>query len=224
MEQNLSDEQILRDYYKKIYECELLKQVNEKDEIHSRISEESMSNHKMYVFFCMLFVASIYVSIFFIMRYAILPIAALIPASLFLLIYQKSEYKQISEKSSKTYDDYFNCLTEYKEYVRKTPKPPIPDDKLNQTSIKEILDVFASKRADTFKEALIIYEQDLQHRELVNKQRAMQQQIYSAQMAAAQAQKEAENAKQEAEYLRREEDYYRDQIYHLQQEDYWNNN
>lgn len=220
----MTDEQILQNYYSTVYESKEYKNyISAKKTISSSSMSINQSTSSV-SFFNLLLIFSIYLSILLLLKFCFVFAPLII---IFPLIKMISENKFL--KSSDVYyknsiNYYQNCYEKFNTLYNNTPFPPIPKDKLDPTSIKELLDVFASKRAETLKEALIIYEQDLQHRELVNKQRAMQQQIYSAQMAAAQAQKEAENAKQEAEYLRREEDYYRDQIYHLQQEDYWNNN
>lgn len=95
----------------------------------------------------------------------------------------------------------------WKEIINNTTVPPLPEDKLNMDDILELLAVFKSKRADTFKEFLIIAEQDRQHRQLIAQQNALRAAAYQTQQEAAQA--EAEYKRQEAEYWRREEEYYR---------------
>lgn len=74
--------------------------------------------------------------------------------------------------------------------------------------IRELISVFESKRAETFKEALIIYEQDCQHRELVRQQNALIAAANRAQQEATEAKKAAAQAKADADYARREANYH----------------
>ena len=98
--------------------------------------------------------------------------------------------------------------------LKNVDKPNLPINILESPQlIKNLLLVFESKRAETFKEALIIYEQDRQHEELMRRQRQLESMVYSAQAAAEKARKEAQDARNEAQRARIDADY-----------NFWNNN
>ena len=94
------------------------------------------------------------------------------------------------------------------ELYKNTDRPNIPEQKIEPNIIRELISVFESKRAETFKEALIIYEQDCQHRELVRQQNALIAAANRAQQEATEAIKAAAQAKADADYARREANYH----------------
>lgn len=100
------------------------------------------------------------------------------------------------------------AIQKFYELFDKLNKPNLPKDKINPVFITEIIKVFESKRADTLKEALVIYEQDCQHRELVRQQNALIAAANNAQRESEAAKKAAAQAKADADYARREADYH----------------
>ena len=94
------------------------------------------------------------------------------------------------------------------ELYKNTDRPNIPEQKIEPNIIRELISVFESKRADTLKEALVIYEQDCQHRELVRQQNALIAAANNAQRESEAAKKAAAQAKADADYARREADYH----------------
>jgi hypothetical protein len=139
---------------------------------------------------------------------------------LFLLFYFcpiivaiKKQYKRKKELED-IKKSFYDASNDFHELFQNVDKPNLPTNILESPQlIKNLLLVFESKRAETFKEALIIYEQDRQHEELMRRQRQLEAMVYSAQAAAQKAKKEAQEAKNEAQRARIDADY-----------SFWNNN
>lgn len=212
----MTDEEQLQNYFNTVYGCEEYKQKIELSEKWKIKSSRDYEVFKGQNNACIFLLFIIYLDIF------LLAIKGFVWTFLFLLIpffalmvlagerkTSKKELKAASENSNQ-------ADKAWEEILYSTPVPPLPEDKLNMDDILELLAIFKSKRADTFKEVLIIAEQDRQHKQLVAQQNALRAAAYQAQQEAAQAkreaaaaQAEAEYQRQEAEYWRREEEYYR---------------
>lgn len=212
----MTDEEQLQNYFNTVYGCEEYKQKIELSEKWKIKSSRDYEVFKGQNNACIFLLFIIYLDIF------LLAIKGFVWTFLFLLIpffalMVLAGERKTSKKELKTASENSNQADKaWEEILYSTPVPPLPEDKLNMDDILELLAVFKSKRADTFKEVLIIAEQDRQHRQLVAQQNALRAAAYQAQQEAAQAkreaaaaQAEAEYQRQEAEYWRREEEYYR---------------
>lgn len=133
--------------------------------------------------------------------------------SIIIIVAFRKQYKRKKElKDIKK--AFYDASNDFHELFQNVDKPNLPTNILeNPQLIKKLLLVFESKRAETFKEALIIYEQDRQHEELMRRQRQLESMVYSAQAAAEKAKKEAQEARNEAQRARIDADY-----------NFWNNN
>lgn len=216
-DRNMTDEEQLQNYFNTIYCCDEYKQ---KIELFKKWKLKSSRDYEVFKGqnrACMFLLFVIYAGIFFLAIKGFLWtfLFALIPVfSLFILAGER----KTSKKELKTAIENSNQADKaWEEIINKTPVPPLPEDKLNMDDILELLAIFKSKRADTFKEVLIIAEQDRQHRQLVAQQNALRAAAYQAQQEAAQAKREAAAAKAEAEYQRQEADYWR------REEEYYRN-
>lgn len=213
MENKISDYQILKDYYKKIYGSNENWYSNRCQNETIRLSRVVRESDSILKFFTCMFVASIYYLLFMILNGArtyYFGIIALL-FSLFLLFFIRANQKESERKYKDAMNKDLQWKESYKMLIANTQKPPIPEDKLRPEHIKGLLAVFESGRASTFKEALIIYEQDRQHSELIAQQNATSYQAYQTQQQSEQAKEDAEWARREADYARREAEYYQDQ-------------
>ena len=133
--------------------------------------------------------------------------------SIIVIVAIKKQYKRKKELED-IKKSFYDASNAFNELFQNVDKPNLPTNILESPQlIKNLLLVFESKRAETFKEALIIYEQDRQHEELMRRQRQLEAMVYSAQATAQKAKKEAQEAKNEAYRARIDADY-----------SFWNNN
>ena len=163
------------------------------------------------LFYPIMFSKDITDSILLVLIAGLIPlIVDLILIPVFFSLFRKTKKKQIELKSHYDKLDKFNSMAiqKFYELFDKLNKPNLPKDKINPVFITEIIKVFESKRADTLKEALVIYEQDCQHRELVRQQNALIAAANNAQRESEAAKKAAAQAKADADYARREADYH----------------
>ena len=124
-----------------------------------------------------------------------------------IIVAIKKQYKRKKELED-IKKSFYDASNAFNELFQNVDKPNLPINILESPQlIKKLLLVFESKRADTFKEALIIYEQDRQHEELMRRQRQLEAMVYSAQATAQKAKKEAQEAKNEAHRARIDADY-----------------
>lgn len=127
--------------------------------------------------------------------------------SIIIIVAIKKQYKRKKELED-IKKSFYDASNAFNELFQNVDKPNLPINILESPQlIKKLLLVFESKRADTFKEALIIYEQDRQHEELMRRQRQLEAMVYSAQATAQKAKKEAQEAKNEAQRARIDADY-----------------
>ena len=127
--------------------------------------------------------------------------------SIIVIVAIKKQYKR-KKKLEDIKKSFYDASNAFNELFQNVDKPNLPTNILESPQlIKNLLLVFESKRADTFKEALIIYEQDRQHEELMRRQRQLEAMVYSAQATAEKAKKEAQEAKNEAQRARIDADY-----------------
>ncbi|MBQ8777442.1 MAG: hypothetical protein IJZ71_08170 [Treponema sp.] len=133
--------------------------------------------------------------------------------SIIVIVAIKKQYKRKKELED-IKKSFYDASNAFNELFQNVDKPNLPINILESPQlIKNLLLVFESKRSETFKEALIIYEQDRQHEELMRRQRQLESMVYSAQAAAEKARKEAQDARNEAQRARIDADY-----------NFWNNN
>lgn len=214
MAENMTDEQILTDYYNTVYGSEAYKKMSSADylcKMQSKLlpsAEKSIKNRLVFLLFV------IYLSIVIVLITGIFFAPLIIIVPVIMLCKSIKSYKFYMNQIEISRKQYDISSSEVIKIKSETPKPPLPQDKLNEASIKTLLEIFASKRADTFKEAFIIYEQDRQYEKLVAEQRAARQAAIDAQNEALRARNEAAAAKREAEYQRREAEYWREEEYY----------
>ena len=227
----MTDELILKNYYDTIFNS---KEYTEKVTLAKLIEdtkEQVKSNKiKRIIFYIMLIIAIVYFignipSIFFLVKHftevnltsLIILMTSAIPIFfcfiliiLFSILGKKAnrKYKEMSTKLKEYQDSYDKVDFDFTELYKNTERPNIPEQKIEPNIIRELISVFESKRAETFKEALIIYEQDCQHRELVRQQNALIAAANSAQREAEAAKKKSAQAKADADYARREANYH----------------
>lgn len=224
MEYQMSDSQILKNYYSTIYESTEYKDYVMAEKRCSHQNDRVSKLYNTVEFLGMLLVASIYSSIFFVIKYNYKLFPLVIPFAFFLYIVNSGTYKKENKISEKSYEALREKEQLFKNLVERTEKPRMPEDKLTPEFIKTIIAVFDSGRADTFKEALQIHEQDCQFQKLKAQQDSLiyaannaRMEAEKAQKAAAQAKKAAENQRRETEYRRQEAEYWR------RENEYWNN-
>ncbi len=209
MEYQMTDSQKLKNYYSTIYESV---EYNDYIMAEKRKTQQMKNASKLgnvVDFLIKMLVASIYLSIFFVFKYHYIYFPIVIFISVFFLIISVRSYRR-EEKSFNLLSQVFNEKQQlFTDLINRTEKPAMPEDKLNPDFIKTIIAVFDSGRADTFKEALQIHEQDCQHRELVAYQNSLIAAANAARNAADEANARAAKAKKEADYQRREAEYWR---------------
>ena len=208
MSDNKTDEQILREYNDCVYNSEIYKRYNSARNVYPYC----IVTGKLLKFSKLLLLATTFYAVFAFFNNAEFKPFIYIVASIVLVIISKKKYVKDTATMHSVEKEIYEYGIAFDELKKQIPVPPIPSSLDNPQGIQEILAVFESKRADTFKEALIIYEQDCQHRELVRRQNALISAANAAQREAEEAKKAADKAKREADYARREADYY-----------YWNN-
>lgn len=227
----MSDELILKNYYNTIFNSkEYTKKITLEKLIEDTKKQVKSNKIKRTIFYIILIMAIISFirnipTIFYLGEYfiegdfisLIILITSIIPIFfcfiliiLFSILGKKAnrKYKEMSIRLKEYQDSYDKVAFTFTELYKNAEKPNIPEQKLESSIIRELIAVFESKRADTFKEALIIYEQDCQHRELVRQQNALIATASSAQQEAKAAKKAALQAKADAEYARREANYH----------------
>ncbi|MBP3450881.1 MAG: hypothetical protein J6K22_10520 [Spirochaetaceae bacterium] len=210
----MTDEEILREYYNNVYNSEMYKRYKSTEWGLIFFTNNKASSEKFVKFSKLLLLATIY---YFIFRIAdviefrvgnLIPIAYILISVLVLLISKKKLKKAEQDLETAIYH-YQNSKSEFAQFKNEISVPPIPATMDCTEGIQELLAVFQSKRADTFKEALIIYEQDCQHRELVRRQNALISAANNAQREAEEAKKVAEQAKRDADFARWDAEYHR---------------
>lgn len=227
----MTDELILKNYYDTIFNSkEYTEKVTLAKLIEDTKKQVKSNKIKRIIFYIMLIIAIVYFignipSIFFLGKYftevdftsliiimtSVSPIFfCFILIILFSILGKKAnrKYKEMSIRLNEYQDSYDKVDFAFTELYKNTDRPNIPEQKIEPNIIRELISVFESKRAETFKEALIIYEQDCQHRELVRQQNALIAAANSAQREAEAAKKEAAQAKADADYARREANYH----------------
>ena len=224
MDYQMSDSQILKNYYSIIYESTEYKDYILEEKRCSHQSDNLLKLMNTVDFLGMLLVASIYSSIFFVIKYNYKLFPLVIPFALFIYIVNSVSLKKEKKISDRTRESLREKEQLFNNLVSRTEKPRFPEDKLTPEFIKTIIAVFDSGRADTFKEALQIHEQDCQFQKLKAQQDSLiyaannaRMEAEKAQKAAAQAKKAAENQRRETEYRRQEAEYWR------RENEYWNN-
>jgi hypothetical protein len=217
MENEMKDSEKLKNYYNTVYNSKEYKQYLEADARAKASLSGTMNAYGALQSSVLFFTFSIFFSIFLALKFAIYYGPILIIIAIVFMVVESKKDKKNSKQSNLLYTERAEKEKLFKSLLASTEKPNLPDEKLTPECIDELIKVFDSGRADTFKEALIIYEQDCQHRELVGYQNSLRQAAYNAQMQAENAKKEAEAARREADYQRREADYWREE------ERYWNN-
>lgn len=204
-----TDEEILTEYYNTVYCSEsykIMTNTNKTYNLYSKLaasSEKSLPGNLLFLLF------SIYFSMMLVLKTGIVFFPLLIAIPIYLLYKTKKSYEYHLKEGDNSRQHNEKYTSEFIKLKNETPVPPLPKDKLNEEAIKKLLDIFASKRADTFKEALNIYEQDIQYQKLLAEQQAARAAAINAVNEANRARREAEAAKKEAEYQRREAEYWR---------------
>lgn len=203
----MTDEELLISYYKTVYDTEPYSGYKFYTTCYNLCESSHKTRKNFLKFATVLLIISVCIFLykFSSANYKVL-VFALISAVIFLIakvsvILSNKEF----EKAKADKREYYYKFNDLKE---RTPVPPIPSYLDNEQGVLALIKVFQSKRADTFKEALVIYEQDCQYRNLIARQNAMQAAIRNAQIEAEEAKKAAEQAKRDADYARMEADYH----------------
>ena len=160
----------LQEYYDAIYNSDIYIEMKKKESVCNRMKGiyESKQEAKGTVLFLL---ASIYLVIFscIIFAYYICFLELLLPPV--FIIFNKIGIKKSKKKFEEAKEIWYEAVENYKKYKEKLPipKPPIPEEMLQKEKMEILLKVFKSGRADSYKEALTIAEQDRQYQELLNK-------------------------------------------------------
>ena len=205
----MTDEEILREYNDIVYNSETYKSYKSYEGRLKNCNNDVESAEKFVKFSKLLLLATIYFfSYSFFSESSLEPIIFVLIAAIFIFVSKKKLIKEEQCLDSVT-KYFFDSRSNFNKLKEETPVPPIPQTMDNPGRIQELLAVFQSKRADTFKEALIIYEQDCQHRELVRRQNALIAAANNAQREVEEAKKVAEQAKRDADFARWDAEYHR---------------
>lgn len=227
----MTDELILKNYYDTVFNSKEYTEKVSLEKLIENAKKQVKSNKIKRIIFSIILIIAIVCfignipSIFFLGKYftevdftsLIIIMTSVIPIFfcfiliiLFSILGKKAnrKYKEMSIRLKEYQDSYDKVDFAFTELYKNTDRPNIPEQKIEPNIIRELISVFESKRAETFKEALIIYEQDCQHRELVRQQNALIAAANSAQREAEAAKKEAAQAKADADYARREANYH----------------
>lgn len=211
----MTDEEILRNYFNTVYNSELYKRLESCGRVEEIMRSSVTSDFKWIKFTSLTLLSSIFYAAYrFFYDFeepSIVNLIIILLALIFFII-SKRNYKKDTDSRVRLTNEYYDLSKEYEDFKKNIDVPPIPSIMDNPQGIQELLAVFESKRADTFKECLIIYEQDCQHRELVRRQNALISAANAARQEAEAAKKASEQAKRDADYARRDADYH-----------YWNN-
>ena len=204
----MTDEEILREYNTIIYNSDTYKAYTSSDWALNFFLKDVVSTEKKIKFFKLLLLASVYYFIYmFFSKANLIPFFFILIPAIFLPISKKNLVKSNKKLESIT-NDYYENKKRFEKLKQETPVPPIPSSMDNPQGVQELLAIFDSKRADTFKECLIIYQQDCQYKELMRRQNALISAANAAQREAEEAKKAAAKAQREADYARREADFH----------------
>ena len=208
----MTDEEILKNYFNTLYNSELYRKREACGGLTGVMRSSVDSDAKWIKFTSLTLLSSIFYAVYsFFYDFEKPSIINLIIILLALIIYiiSKNNNKKHTADWIRLSNDYYYLSKEYDDFKKNIVVPPIPATMDNPQAIQELLAVFQSKRADTFKEALIIYEQDCQHRELVRRQKVLIAAANNAQREVEEAKKAAEQAKRDADFARWDAEYHR---------------
>ena len=168
--------QLLKDFYVKVFETESYKNYVKSYNFTNKIAKNLENSKSAAMFFCLSILASIYLSLicFFRGEYRFF---ALLPLSIILLIITKIFEKIYIKKLEAAYEPEAMYRKEVEDIMSQTEVPQLPDDKFTPEHFNNLISIFESGRAETFKEALIIYEQDAQAKKLLAEQQATRKEI-----------------------------------------------